>query len=92
MGEVENSQEQTTPSTNSLPESNFDKLQKNYPGHTDKIDFLNKPQFADIKETLAKTITSLAQEKIITPDEVFWNNIQKVTEAIFSDPLLDIDF
>lgn len=85
-------QETSTPQPKiSLPENDFDKLQKNYPNYKDKTNFLNDPKFSDIKETLAKTINTLAQEKITTPDEVFWNNIQKVTEEIFWDPIYQID-
>ena len=76
---------------NSLPENDFDKLQKSYPEHKDKVSFLNDPKFSDIKEPLAKTINTLAQEKITASDESFWNHIQKVTEEIFSDPIYQID-
>lgn len=56
MGEVDNLHEQTIPSTNSAPESNFDNLQKNYPAYKDKIDFLNNEKLKIIKEPLAITM------------------------------------
>ncbi|HBB03423.1 TPA: hypothetical protein DCZ39_00755, partial [Patescibacteria group bacterium] len=59
--------------------------------NSDKLNFLNDSKFTDIKEPLSKTIDTLAKENIVTPKEKFWNNIQQVTEKMFSDPRVDFD-
>lgn len=73
-----------------ITEKNLPPEQKKSEPTTDRLDFLNNEKFADIKEVLTKTITDLANEQIVSED-IFWNNIQEVTEQIFSDPLYDFD-
>lgn len=92
--EIKNDIPVNTPPTS---ETNFDKLQKAYPDYKDKLNFLNDAKFTDVKESLSKTITDLAKEnddlikKNVATKEDFWDNIQKVTEDVFSDPLFDFD-
>ena len=56
----------------------------------ERLDFLNNTEFADIKEQLTETITNLSKEYIVSEKD-FWDNIQQVTENIFSDPLYEFD-
>lgn len=58
---------------------------------SDRLWFLDNPQFADIKNPLSKTINNLADEHIITPEDEFRKNIEQVTKDIFSDPLFEFD-